>query len=151
GAVEPWSHPSGRWYQRQLMKAAKKRGVDTSQPYAELPAEDRAWLYDGGSSFTGIQGFFEEVESYRYKLHVRVFLSRYRSQSPCPRCAGSRLKPEALGVRVGGRTIADLSTLTVEALDAFFAGLPLSEREERVARDVLRHLRGKLAFLLRVG
>jgi excinuclease ABC subunit A len=151
GAVEPWSHPSGRWYQKQLMKAAKKRGVDVSQPYAELPADDRAWLYAGGASFTGIQGFFEEVESYRYKLHIRVFLSRYRSQSPCPRCHGTRLKPEALGVRVGGRTIAELSALTVEALDAFFAALPLSAREERVARDALRHLRGKLAFLLRVG
>src|SRR5262249_40374560 len=89
GAVEPWSHPSSRWYQKQLMKAAKKRGLDTARPYDELSAEDRAWIYDGGDGFTGIQGFFEEVESYRYKLHVRVFLSRYRSPVPCPRCGGA--------------------------------------------------------------
>ena len=151
GAVEPWSHPSGRWYQKQLVKAAKKRGVDLARPYAELAAEDRAWLYAGGDGFTGIQGFFEEVESYRYKLHIRVFLSRYRSQSPCPRCAGTRLKPEALGVRVGGKTIAELTELTVEGLDAFLAGLALSPLEARVARDPLRLLRAKLAFLLRVG
>ncbi|HUG35625.1 MAG TPA: hypothetical protein VML54_01670, partial [Candidatus Limnocylindrales bacterium] len=95
GAVAPWSHPSGRRHQKRLLKAAKKRGVDVAVPYAELPAEDRAWVYGGADDFPGIQGFFEEVESYRYKLHVRVFLSRYRSQSPCPRCAGARLKPDA--------------------------------------------------------
>src|SRR5262245_57521906 len=151
GAIEPWSHPSGKWYQKQLVKAAKKRGVDLARPYADLPAEDRAWLYDGGDGFTGIQGFFEEVESYRYKLHIRVFLSRYRSQSPCPKCHGTRLKPEALGVRVGGKTIAELAGLTVEELHAFLEGLALSPREARVARDPLRLLRAKLAFLLRVG
>ena len=151
GAVEPWSHPSSKWYQKQLVKAAKKRGVDLARPYGELPAEDRTWLYEGGDGFTGIQEFFEEVESYRYKLHIRVFLSRYRSQSPCPKCRGTRLKPEALGVRVGGKTIADLAELTVEGLDAFLAGLALSPREARVARDPLRLLRAKLAFLLRVG
>jgi excinuclease ABC subunit A len=151
GAVEPWSHPSGRWYQKQLLKAARKRGVDVSRPYAELPEKDRRWVYDGGGGLTGIRGFFEEVESYRYKLHVRVFLSRYRSQSPCPRCAGQRLRPEALAVRVGGASIAELGLKTVEELDALFASLPLSAWEQTVARDVLKLLRAKLSFLLRVG
>ncbi|MEX2224311.1 MAG: excinuclease ABC subunit UvrA [Candidatus Rokuibacteriota bacterium] len=151
GAVEPWSHPSGRRYQKQLLKAAKKRGVDVSRPYAQLSAEDRRWVYEGGGGLTGIQGFFEEVESYRYKLHVRVFLSRYRSQSRCPRCAGRRLRPEALAVRVGGANVAELGEKTVEELDALFAGLPLSTWEAGVARDVLKVLRAKLSFLLRVG
>ena len=151
GAVEPWSHPSGRWYQKQLLKAAKKRGLDVSRPYTELSAEDRRWVYDGGGGLTGIRGFFEEVESYRYKLHVRVFLSRYRSQSPCPRCAGERLRPEALAVRVGGASIAELGRQTIEDLDALFATLSLSAREQTVARDVLKVLRAKLSFLLRVG
>jgi excinuclease ABC subunit A len=151
GAVEPWTHPSGRWYQKQLLKAAKKRGVDVARPYAELPASDREWLYAGANGFSGIQGFFEEVESYRYKLHVRVFLSRYRSQSRCPRCAGTRLKPEALSVRVGGSTIAELCDRTVEDLAAFVEGLSLTPLEAAVARDVLRLLRAKLSFLLRVG
>jgi excinuclease ABC subunit A len=151
GAVEPWSHPSGRWYQKQLLKAAKKRGVDTSVPYATLPAEDRRWVYDGGGGLTGIRGFFEEVESYRYKLHVRVFLSRYRSQSPCPRCEGRRLRPDALAVRVAGASIAEFGDKTVEELDALFATLSLTEWEATVARDVLKLLRAKLSFLLRVG
>src|SRR5262249_30875204 len=151
GAVEPWSHPSGRWYQKQLLKAAKKRGVDAARPYAELSDEDRRWVYEGGGGLTGIRGFFEEVESYRYKLHVRVFLSRYRSQSPCPRCEGKRLRPEALAVRVGGATIAELGRRTVEDLAALFATLALSEWQQTVARDVLKLLRAKLSFLLRVG
>jgi excinuclease ABC subunit A len=151
GAVEPWSHPSSRWYQKQLLKAAKKRGVDVSRPYAELSPEDRRWVYEGGGGLTGIRGFFEEVESYRYKLHVRVFLSRYRSQAACPRCGGRRLRPEALAVRVGGASIADLGEKTVEELGAFFASLPLSPWEAAVAADVLKLLRAKLSFLLRVG
>ncbi|MGH7418862.1 MAG: excinuclease ABC subunit UvrA, partial [Candidatus Rokuibacteriota bacterium] len=151
GAVEPWSHPSGRWYQKQLLKAARKRGVDVSRPYAELPEKDRRWVYDGGSGITGIRGFFEEVESYRYKLHVRVFLSRYRSPFPCPRCEGRRLRPEALAVRVGGATIAELGAKTVEELVTFLDALPLTRWEETVAKDVLRHLRAKVGFLQRVG
>jgi excinuclease ABC subunit A len=151
GAVEPWSHPSGRWYQKQLLKAARKRGVDVGVPYGDLPPEDRRWIYEGSDSFSGIQGFFEEIESYRYKLHVRVFLSRYRSQFPCPRCGGARLKPEALSVRVGGATIAEVGGRTVEEIQGFLDALPLSAREESIAREVLKHLRAKLSFLLRVG
>jgi excinuclease ABC subunit A len=151
GAVAPWSQPSGRWYQKQLLKYAKRRGLDVTRPYRTLSPEERAWVYAGEDGFPGIQGFFEEVESYRYKLHVRVFLSRYRSQSPCPRCAGARLKPEALSVRVAGITIAEASRKTVDELAAFFDGLPLSPRDETVARGVLKPLRAKLTFLQRVG
>src|SRR5215470_9839353 len=151
GAVQPWSHTSGKWYQKQLLKAAKKRGVDTTRPYLELSSEDRKWIYEGEDGFSGIQGFFEEVEGYRYKLHVRVFLSRYRSPAPCPLCSGARLRPEALSVRIGGATIVELSNKTVEELERFLDALALAGWEERVARDVLRHLRAKLDFLLRVG
>ena len=151
GAVQPWSHPSGKWYQKQLLKAAKKRGVDTTRPYAELSPEDRKWIYDGEDGFSGIQGFFEEVEGYRYKLHVRVFLSRYRSPAPCPRCQGARLRPEALSVRVGGATIVELSSKTVEELERFLDALPVdrlggggrARRAEALARQA--------HFLLRVG
>jgi len=151
GAVEPWSHPSGRRYQKQLMKAAKKRGVDVTRPYALLDQKDREWIYEGGDGLTGIQGFFEEVESYRYKLHVRVFLSRYRSQWPCPRCGGARLKPEALTVKVGGATIAEWNGKTVEDLNVFLGGISFSPWEEAVGREALKLLRAKLSFLQRVG
>ncbi len=151
GAVEPWSHPSGHRYQKEFIKAAKRRGLDPSRPYAALTAAERQWLYEGDRGFPGIRGFFEEVESYRYKLHVRVFLSRYRSQFPCPRCAGVRLKPEALAVKVGGRTIAECTAMTVEELERFLSELPLTAWEEAVGREILKQLHAKLGFLLRVG
>ncbi len=151
GAVEPWSHPSGRWYQKELLKAAKRRRLDPSRPYAELTPDERQWLYDGDKHFPGVRGFFEEVEAYRYKLHVRVFLSRYRSQFPCPRCGGARLKGEALAVKVGEQTIAQLTAMTVEELARFVASLPLTAWEEAVAREILKQLQAKVGFLLRVG
>jgi len=123
GAVEPWTHPSGKWYQRELMKAARRRDIDTDTPWELLSAPARRLVYEGDGSFPGITGFFEEIESYRYKLHVRVFLSRYRSQSPCPTCRGARLKPAALAVRVAGLTIAEFTTLTIDAAARQLAGL----------------------------
>jgi len=151
GAVEPWTHPSGKRYQRELMKAARRRKVDTETPWEKLPETTRAFVYAGGGSFPGIQGFFEELESYRYKLHVRVLLSRYRSQSPCPACAGTRLKPAALAVRVADRTIADFSNLTIEEAARVLQEFPLADSEATVAREILKQLTAKLSFLLRVG
>src|SRR6266446_7780278 len=151
GAVEPWTHPSGRWYQRQLMKAARRKKVDTDTPWERLPEATRAFVYKGDGSFPGIQGFFEEVESYRYKLHVRVFLSRYRNQSICPTCLGARLKPAALAVRVAGLTIAEFTALTIEAGARLVGALGLTAWDAVVAREILRQLNAKLGFLLRVG
>jgi excinuclease ABC subunit A len=151
GAVEPWTHPSGRWYQKQLMKAARRHDLDTGKPYQALNEDERRLVYEGDGSFPGIQGFFEEIESYRYKLHVRVFLSRYRSQSRCPTCAGARLKPAALAVRVAGLTIAEFTSLTIEQAARSLAELPLTAWEAGVAGECLRQLNAKLSFLLRVG
>ncbi|HEU5319204.1 MAG TPA: excinuclease ABC subunit A, partial [Methylomirabilota bacterium] len=151
GAVEPWTHPSGGWYQRQLVKAARRHGLDLDRPWESLDPADRAFVYDGDGRFPGIKGFFEEVESYRYKLHVRVFLSRYRTQSPCPVCAGARLTPAALAVRVAGLTIAEFTALTIDGAAALLRDLRLSAWEAVVAREILRQLGAKLTFLLRVG
>src|SRR3989454_2385195 len=151
GAVEPWTHPSGKWYQRELMKAARRRKVDTETPWEQLPEATRGFVYAGDGSFLGIHGFFEEVESYRYKLHVRVFLSRYRSQSICQTCRGARLKPAALSVRVAGLTIAEFTALTIDAAARLLGDLGLTAWEAVVAREILRQLNAKLTFLLRVG
>src|SRR5437879_4867544 len=151
GAVEPWTHPSGRWYQRELMKAARRKRLDTDTPWEKLPEATRAFVYKGDGAFPGIQGFFEEVELYRYKLHVRVFLSRYRSQSICPTCRGARLKPAALAVRVGGLTIAEFTALTIDAAARLVGDLGLTAWDAVVAREILRQLTAKLTFLLRVG
>jgi excinuclease ABC subunit A len=151
GAIEPWTYPSGRWYQRQLVKAARRHGIDTAKPYTALTESERHLVYEGDGHFPGIRGFFEEVEAYRYKLHVRVFLSRYRSQSRCPACGGARLKPAALAVRVAGLTIADFCALTIEQAARVLGGLRLTAGETTVAREILKQLGSKLTFLLRVG
>ncbi len=151
GAVEPWTYPSGRRYQRQLVKAARRLGIDTAKPYGALTETERRLVYEGDDDFPGIQGFFEKVESYRYKLHVRVFLSRYRSQSRCPTCRGSRLKPAALAVRIAGLNVADFCALTIEQASRTLASLRLSAWETTVAREILKQLGAKLTFLLRVG
>src|SRR6267142_2376708 len=151
GAVEPWTYPSGKWYQRQLVKSAKRLGLDLETPCQKLSEDQRRLVYDGHGSFPGIQGFFEEVESYRYKLHVRVFLSRYRSQSRCPTCTGTRLRPAALAVKVAALTISDFTGLTIEQAARVTADLPLTAWELSVAREILKQLNAKLAFLLRVG
>jgi len=151
GAVEPWTHPSGKWYQRELLKAAKRTGVDITRPWETLDETHRAFVYEGDGKFPGINGFFEEIESYRYKLHVRVFLSRYRSQSPCPVCRGARLKTPALAVRVAGLTIAEFTALTIDEAAAVLRELKLTLWEAAVGREILRQLSAKLTFLLRVG
>ena len=151
GAVEPWTHPSGRWYQRELLKAARRLSVDPTRAWEELGEHERAFVYEGDGKFPGINGFFEEIESYRYKLHVRVFLSRYRSQSPCPVCRGARLKAPALAVRVAGLTIAEFTRLTIEEAATLLGELKLTAWEAAVGREILRQLGAKLTFLLRVG
>jgi excinuclease ABC subunit A len=151
GAIEPWRHPSSAWYQKELLRIARRRKIDVNVPYGDLPAEVRHWIHEGGDGFAGVRGFFEEVAGYRYKLHVRVFLSRYRKQVACPACGGARLKAEALGVRVGGLTIADVSRLAVGDLARWLDTLSLGAWESEAAREIVTRLRAKLTFLHRVG
>src|SRR5437764_3620678 len=151
GAVEPWTHPSGKWYQKALLKAVRRHGLDPDTPWDQLSEPGRRLVYEGADGFPGINGFFEEVESYRYKLHVRVFLSRYRSQSRCPTCRGARLKPAALAVRVAGLTISEFAALTIDGAARVLGELALTAWEAVVAREILRQLNAKLTFLLRVG
>jgi excinuclease ABC subunit A len=108
-------------------------------------------LWQGEGKMEGVQQFFEYLEGKRYKLHVRVLLSRYRTPIPCPNCDGSRLRPDARYVKIAGTDIHELSTLTIEEAAAWVTSLTLSPYENQVARDILRQLTAKLSFLLRVG
>jgi excinuclease ABC subunit A len=151
GAIEPWSKPSGDWWQKQMLLSMKRRGVDLTLPYRDLPRPVQQMLWQGEGKMEGVQQFFEYLEGKRYKLHVRVLLSRYRTPVPCPTCEGSRLRPDARYVKIGGSDIHEISSLTIEAVAAWVAALTLSPYEEQVARDILRQLTAKLGFLLRVG
>jgi excinuclease ABC subunit A len=151
GAVEPWTKPSADWWQKQMLLAFKRRGFDMTRPYNKLTPAERALLWDGDTKVEGLNAFFEYLEGKRYKLHVRVMLSRYRSPFPCDACGGTRLRPEALAVRVGSRTIADVSELTIVEAADWVRTLPLSAYEQAIIKDILPMLTAKLAFLVRVG
>ncbi|HKW85524.1 MAG TPA: excinuclease ABC subunit UvrA, partial [Nitrospiraceae bacterium] len=151
GAIEPWTKPGTDWWQKQMLLAMKRRRINLTTPYAKLSAKDRALLWEGDKNFDGINQFFEYLEHKRYKLHVRVFLSRYRSPFPCTACEGTRLRPEARYVKIAGLDIHQISELTIQDVAGWVDGLKLSEFEAKVAQDILRQLRMKLGFLLRVG
>ncbi|MDF0674570.1 MAG: excinuclease ABC subunit UvrA [Nitrospira sp.] len=151
GVVEPWSKPSCAWWQKQMLLAMKRHGVDIEAPFKSLPKETQRLLWEGDKSFDGINDFFEYLERKRYKLHVRVFLSRYRTPFDCPGCHGSRLKPDALFVKIAGHDIHQTTERTVESLAGWVDTLPLRQSEQEIATDILRQLRAKLGFLRRVG
>ena len=151
GAVEPWSKPSADWWQKQMLLAMKRRGVDITIPFRNLPKATQQLLWGGDKSFEGINDFFTYMEGKRYKLHVRVLLSRYRTPVNCPSCRGSRLKPNARFVKIAGSDIHEITDLTIEAVVTWLESLPLRPFEQEVAADILRQLQAKLGFLLRVG
>ncbi len=151
GVVEPWSKPSSAWWQKQMLLAMKLHGVDTTIPFSSLPKDTQRLLWEGDKSFDGINDFFEYLEGKRYKLHVRVFLSRYRTPFDCPGCHGRRLKPDALFVKIAGADIHQVMEQTVESFSEWAESLPLSPFEREIATDILRQLRAKLGFLRRVG
>ncbi len=151
GAIEPWTKPSADWWQKEMLLAFKRRGHDLSKPYNKLTQAERKLLWEGEGKLEGLNSFFEYLEGKRYKLHVRVLLSRYRSPVTCEACKGTRLRPEALAVRVGSRTIAEVSDITIVGAAEWVRLLPLSSLEQEIAKDILSMLTAKLGFLLRVG
>ena len=151
GAIEPWSKPHYRAQLAELKRAARKSGLRLDAPWSELTEEERTFVIEGDEAYDGIRGFFRWLDRKKYKVHVRVFLSRYRGYLACPDCGGARLRREARDVRVGGRTIDAVSALTVREAQQFFADLQLSEKESAVADKVLREIRRRLSFLANVG
>lgn len=151
GAVDPWNKPACRWWKRQFIEKGKKAGLDIQKPYAEFSAKEKQLLFEGGKGFYGINDFFEDLEGRRYKLHVRVFLARYRRGVTCPGCGGKRLNQGALAYRVGGRDIAELGSLPVSEAAAFFSGLVLSPLHQEISKELIRQIMMKLGFLNRVG
>ena len=151
GAIEPWTKPHYRASLSQLKRAAKPRGTRLDVPWQDLTDEERAFIVKGDEEYDGIAGFFERLERKKYKVHVRVFLSRYRGYQTCPDCRGSRLRREARDVRVGEQTIDTICALTVSDAQKFFAALELGEKDAAVADKILREIRRRLGFLSDVG
>jgi len=153
GAVEPWTKPRYRTLLQEVKKWARGRGIPLNVPWRQLTAEQRRLILEGDpeNDFEGVKGFFSWLERKKYKLHVRVFLSRYRGYATCPDCSGTRLRAEARAVRFAGRSITEICKLTVKEARTFFGALVLSEAQSKVAEKILEEIRSRLQFLDEVG
>ncbi|MBL8176580.1 MAG: excinuclease ABC subunit UvrA [Bryobacterales bacterium] len=144
GAVDPWTKPQYSWYKSEFRKAASG-SVRMKVPYMELTREEQTVVE------RHIRLFFQEVETKKYKVHVRVFLSRYRGYSTCPDCAGTRLRAEALQVRVNHRSLPEVCAMNIAQAWQFFQSLQLTPEESGIAEKVMVEIRQRLKFLHDVG
>jgi excinuclease ABC subunit A len=151
GAIEPWNKPHYRKLQGQLRRFARRRRIPLDVPWSFLEEESRRLVLEGDDEFPGVLGFFRWLEGRKYRVQVRAFLARYRGYQECPDCRGSRLRGEALRVRVGGRTIQEVAGMTVGAARRFLAGLELTPAERKVAERVVEEADRRLSFLEEVG
>ena len=151
GAVVCWrGEVMGEW-RDMVIRGAEKAGLPIFTPYIDLTDEQRRMLWEGTPYFEGINAFFKMVQENQYKIQYRVMLARYRGKTTCPRCHGTRLKPEANYVKVGGKSISELVEMPVTELKAFFAQLTLTPHEQEIAKRILTEINNRLQFLLDVG
>ena len=151
GAIEPWTKPKYRPLFTDLKRYAKQAGIPLDVPWAALEDEHKSLVLKGEGKFLGVRGFFAHLERKKYKLHVRVFLSRYRGYSLCPDCSGSRLRLEARQVKINGRNICEICGLTVEDALRFFEQVELTPQQAEIADRLLQEIRERLRFLNDVG
>ena len=153
GVVQPWTKPRYRQLWQDLKRFARSRGIPVDVPFRQLTAEQRDAIVEGDedADFPGVNGFFAWLERKKYKLHVRVFLSRYRGYATCPDCGGTRLRPEARAVRINGKSITEVCALTVTEARQFFDSLELAPEAAAIAERILQEIQQRLRFLDQVG
>jgi excinuclease ABC subunit A len=156
GAVDPWTKAKYRAFHGEMRRAAKAAGVPLDVPWFELTDAQQRFIYDGSEGdgsdgWLGVRGFFAELERKKYKLHVRVFLSKYRGYASCPDCRGQRLRAEARAVLLEGKNICEVCALTITEAQAFLDGLALSPSQTEIAGKVLEEVRHRVNFLQQVG
>ena len=151
GAVVCWKGDvMGEWLKEFIVKS-EKYNFPIHRPYYDLTQKEKDLLWHGARGLHGIDDFFKFVEENLYKIQYRVMFARYRGKTVCPTCKGSRLRPEALYVKVGGKDIAELVTLPITEAKAFFDNLRLDENEASIAKRLLTEITNRLQFLLDVG
>ena len=151
GAVVCWrGEVMGEW-KDMVIRGAERAGFPIFTPYYELTDAQRRMLWEGTPYFQGINAFFKMVQENQYKIQYRVMLARYRGKTLCPKCHGTRLKPEAGYVRVGGRNISQLVDLPITELKTFFDDLQLDKHDKDVATRILTEINSRIRFLLDVG
>ncbi|MFZ4402954.1 MAG: excinuclease ABC subunit UvrA [Pseudobdellovibrionaceae bacterium] len=151
GVLIPFTMPSADDDKKQLLGFCKKHKIDVNMPWQDLPKNQRDMIWNGTKDFFGVKGLFEYLETKKYKMHVRVFIARFRGGFLCPDCKGSRLRQEALNVFIANKNIAELSSLTIEDLFQFFKNLVLSPTQQQLTTEIHKQIVSRLDFLLRVG
>jgi len=151
GFVEPWTKPKYKPWAADLKRFAKQVGIPLDTPWADFEPEQQQRIIEGEGKYDGIRGFFNYLERKKYKLHVRVFLSRYRGYSVCSECRGDRLRKEAQQVKINGKNICQVCSLTVEEAAKFFSEVELSAEQAAIAEKLLVEIGERLRFLNEVG
>ncbi len=151
GAIAPFAMPSAAADRKALRAFGRKMRIDMDAPWSELGEKARQLVWSGNDDFYGVKGLFEYLDTKKYKMHVRVFISRFKSPFTCPKCKGARLKPEALQVLVRGKAISYMTALTLEELYGVVQNIELTEMEAAISVEPLRQLRERLRYLNDVG
>ncbi|TAK10001.1 excinuclease ABC subunit UvrA [bacterium] len=149
GAIKPWTTKPRRF--QRLMDFCERRRIPTKRPFRELSEKQQRLIIEGDGNYKGVRGWFRRLERRSYRMHVRVFLSRYRAYLLCPQCQGTRFKPETLYFRIEGKNIAEINGMSVGEALRFFENLKLSGQSDQVARLVLEEIRRRLDYLVGVG
>ena len=151
GAIDPWNRPKYRPYFTELKRAAKQHGIPMGVPWFDLTPDQQRFVLEGEGGCPGVHGFFALLERKKYKLHVRVMLSKYRGYALCPECKGQRLRAEARAVRIAGKNICEAAAMTIRAANEFFSNLQLTPMQQEIAGTILTEIRQRLHFLDAVG
>lgn len=151
GAISPFTTPKHSEHYNKLLKVAPKAGLRLDVPMSQLTEQEWGMVMDGFDGYIGVNGFFKMVDEQTYKMHYRVFLSRYRGYTTCPKCKGARLRTSAARVFVHGKSIPNLIAMTIQQANDWFAQLQLTQYEQDVADRLLTEIRGRLRLLDDVG
>lgn len=151
GAIEPFTKPSCKHWLKDLLLFCQSSKVPLNKPWKTLTEPLKEKIWKGYKDYPGIEAMFEQLNEDRYKVEIKVFISRYRSPFPCDECGGERLRAEARSVKFHKKSIGELSAMTVEDLAAWFAKLKITKEEKEIGKDLFPQISGRLEFLLRVG
>ncbi|MGZ3559696.1 MAG: excinuclease ABC subunit UvrA [Thermodesulfobacteriota bacterium] len=146
-----WNTPAYEDLYEYLWEACRRYKIPIQKPFEELPPHQKEILLNGKGEFIGLKGFFEWMEGKRYKVHYRVFLSKYRAYTPCPTCHNARVKPEALNVLIAGKNIAELCDMPISDLHLFFEKLPIRDFQKKVGERLLKEINDRIGFMVDVG
>ena len=151
GAIEPFTRPTHAWAQKELVKYTASANIDMTVPFADLPDFQQNCIIHGDEGWRGLKGFFQWLETKKYKLHVRVFLAKYRGYTKCPDCDGQRLRQAARDVKIGMRSLPEIVEMSIAVAHEFFETLEMDTERAQIADKLLLEIRRRIKFLVEVG